>query len=385
MNNLPTELICQVYYFLSPNSLTKASLVKNIHGFDKIDFDILLSEEFWVNAIIYNRIVLIKLFITDNKKEYGNYGINILELAVQLNHIKIVELFLETSVNKYIIKWETMAKAIKNDNIEMIKLLLKHGYDINTINFWQQTVFFYAIKDNNEEIIELLLDAGANIYNKPRYGGITTVSYFLKLSNIEFLEKYHKDINWAQYMWEMKNLSTQSFKLLLKNGVDINSRNWNNSTLLIEECRKIKVNKSNVEFLIDNGADLNLQDNDGFTALHYIAAKNYPDILKLLLQSGANPLIANIAHGDYPIVYAISEYNIDNIKIIIEHNPDTLDLARTDGSGSLFVALQECSSYETIKYLIDKGPSNYKDTMHIALSNGKKEIIDLLIERKVFY
>jgi len=385
MNNLSTELICQVYYFLSPNSLTKASLVKNIHGFDKIDFDILLSEEFWVNAIIYNRIVLIKLFITDNKKEYGNYGINILELAVQLNHIKIVELFLETSVNKYIIKWETMAKAIKNDNIEMIKLLLKHGYDINTVNFWQQTVFFYAIKDNNEEIIELLLDAGANIYNKPRYGGITTVSYFLKLSNINFLEKYHKDINWAQYMWEMKNLSTQSFKLLLKNGVDINSRNWNNSTLLIEECRKVKVDKSNVEFLINNGADLNLQDNDGFTALHYIAMKNYPDILKLLLQSGANPFIDNNINGDYPIVYAISEYNIDNIKIIIEHNPDTLDLARTDGSGSLFVALQECSSYETIKYLIDKGPSNYKDTMHIALSNGKKKIIDLLIERKVFY
>jgi ankyrin repeat protein len=43
--------------------------------------------------------------------------------------------------------------------------------------------------------------------------------------------------------------------------------------------------------LLDYGADMNIQDNDGRTALHYCARANRPEIAKMLLDAGADKTI----------------------------------------------------------------------------------------------
>lgn len=47
------------------------------------------------------------------------------------------------------------------------------------------------------------------------------------------------------------------------------------------------------QVLIDAGADINFQNNDGSTALHTSAFFCYPDIVKMLLDKGANKTLKN--------------------------------------------------------------------------------------------
>ena len=76
-------------------------------------------------------------------------------------------------------------------------------------------------------------------------------------------------------------------------------------------------------YLIEKGADINLPSQNGFNVypIHSAAAGNYTDILRLLIQSGAQVNVKQQA-GSTPLHAAAQYGNLDMLIILLEHGAD---------------------------------------------------------------
>jgi ankyrin repeat protein len=56
--------------------------------------------------------------------------------------------------------------AVCRDNIELAKLLIKAGIDVNAKNFVGNTPLHWAVQKDNIEMAKLLIDSGAYVWTK---------------------------------------------------------------------------------------------------------------------------------------------------------------------------------------------------------------------------
>lgn len=116
---------------------------------------------------------------------------------------------------------------------------------------------------------------------------------------------------------------------LIEQGADINIQGNHGNTALIWAC--IHSVKPLASELVELGADLNVQDASGYTALHAACISSDCDwLMKLLLDAGADFEIKN-NYGETPLDIAI---NIQNINLIALINKRTVHLAEIKGSNA---------------------------------------------------
>lgn len=75
-----------------------------------------------------------------------------------------------------------------------------------------------------------------------------------------------------------------------------------------------------VKWLINNGANVNHQDRNGYSALHFAGQEKRFDCAKLLIDKGANPELADL-HGNTSLWTAIFNSQGDSrlVKLYIQH------------------------------------------------------------------
>lgn len=185
--------------------------------------------------------------------------------AVQNNQIETVQAILKTDfpIDETNHRGETpLLAAVHNNQISIAKELIDSGADINKQDHIKDSPYLYASAQGKNEILSYMLEKGTadqTVYN--RFGGNAL---------IPAAEKGHLD----------------NVKLLLADGsVDIDHQNNYGYTALIETValrdgsplyQKIATE------LLAAGADKELRDNDGKTALDYAKELNYPEMQQLL-------------------------------------------------------------------------------------------------------
>jgi ankyrin repeat protein len=125
------------------------------------------------------------------------------------------------------------------------------------------------------------------------------------------------------------------------------------NSLLLREIKKVKPNLEKIEVMIKSGlADVNANDEDENTPLHFASARNLIELAKLLIERGAD-VGAKDNGGWTPLHDASEEDNIEIAKLLIDAGAD-VNAKRNNGWTPLHLA-SDWNRIEIAKLLIEKG------------------------------
>jgi ankyrin repeat protein len=189
---------------------------------------------------------------------------------------------------------------IENNEIEKLDqlIILLGGDIINEFEIYKDIgkdhPIVFATKNNKYEILQILLKYNSNV----------------NMIMNEF--NHEKDGDKTPLIIASKNGFLKICELLIKNNADVNIKDSNDRTSLHYASRKNHINI--VKLLVENGANINDMYGDHSTALHEASRRGYTNIVKYLINNGSNVDTANM-YGDTPLIlsndYEISKMLIE--------------------------------------------------------------------------
>ena len=366
-------------------------------------------------AIKHNNIKAVKFFIENNANvEIATFdGTTPLVLAIEENKPKIVELLIkEGKANIYgsyageeIDKYPIYC-AVKNKNLNMIKILLNNNFDLKR----EPSILSYAIENGDENIIKYLIEKGSDI-DDTSINGISVlydavlnlnpklVEYLLEKGAI--IEKAGETDVYGNIMMAAVgskfNNSNDKFPVDLE-ALEKSAENSAKITeMIIGKADKNIINDSldgktpliiavgnsyfeTAKILIENGADVNSVDFEGWSALSYAVNNGDIEIAKLLLTNKAKINDELLLAIKSPIV----ESRIDMMKLLID-NGANINYADENEFTPLNIAI-ETGDMELTKFLITNG-ANVNSLMQdgvslivYAISQNNMDLLQILIE-----
>ncbi|KOS40814.1 hypothetical protein ACN38_g8303 [Penicillium nordicum] len=107
------------------------------------------------------------------------------------------------------------------------------------------------------------------------------------------------------------------------------------------------------ESLLQYGANLNVLDHNGMTALWWAMASDHFDIVELLLSSGAGTESVG-SDGLTPLLWAATEKNLAVLELLINHGAN-INAQNNSGKTALMRAVYREHSVPVLRLLLDKG------------------------------
>uniref|UniRef100_A0A2M4AAD6 Protein phosphatase 1 regulatory subunit 12a n=1 Tax=Anopheles triannulatus TaxID=58253 RepID=A0A2M4AAD6_9DIPT len=163
---------------------------------------------------------------------------------------------------------------------------------------------------------------------------------------------------------------------LLQDGADIDTANVDGLTALHQAC--IDDNLDMVEFLVQKGADVNRKDNEGWTPLHATASCGFLSIARYLIENGAD-LAAINSDGELPVDLA----NSDAMEDLIHHHNEQqgIDCDEARQAEERIMLSDATKWLRTDSSDCDKpDPKTGATAMHVAAAKGYNRVLKLLLE-----
>ncbi|XP_055373140.1 tyrosine-protein kinase Shark [Condylostylus longicornis] len=214
---------------------------------------------------------------------------------------------------------------------------------------------FFSIKDVKFHGLETLIE----FYRKSADELETQLNEFVKGQPPPNDSRSHGRTNLLHRATKENNKTIVSE--LLKCGYrNFDAKNQNGQTALHVAC--INSSEEILKLLINVGANVNCRDTEGNTPLHYACRTKSVSFIKTLINAKANIHIRNITTGYVPLHDAAKSGNLEIVKLLLEL--DAAHLARTSsGEFPLDLAI-EAGHHDVINLLknyIPKPPNTNKD------------------------
>ncbi|MEI0699012.1 ankyrin repeat domain-containing protein [Brachyspira intermedia] len=360
------------------------------------------------HAVRNNNPEMTKILIDkglDKNRDYGyEYSYYLTDIAIDNNNLDVLKLLVKRGDSK-----ETLIpKAVEQNNIEMVKYLLSIGQDIDAQifydGFWVNSPLKVAAENEYIEMAKFLIDKGANLNSADDYmlyaynnyditkllvdndvfnlNTNTTKEEAIKLVKdgkyyeIEKLLLSEDSNNIDGYDELMNAISKGDMKALeklVKDDTDLNKQYDKITPLCLAAARN---DKEMVKFLVEKGADINLEDGYGYTPLIIAMKYRNIDLAKNIVDLKPDLNAICSATGDTPLTYLAREvwFGTDLCYYMIKNGAD-VNKKNDNGDTPLIVAVQNVvGSYGMLGVIINMG-ADY----NIKNKEGKTAM-DIVIE-----
>lgn len=294
-----------------------------------------------------------------NLREVDDFGNTLIHILTSKGKVELVQKMLTlgtTSVNAANIAGETaLHLAADCGDLEMLKVLLEHGADVEVLDTAQRSPLFRAVLGGHLRLVQKLREVGSKT-DVLDASGESLVHAAVRIHSAEILKyllSLGVDVNLANASKEtplrvaiITGMADIAACLIGYNAkvteVDVRGRSLLHLASSKNDClvgrlvlKQLNVNIRDCEgatplhlaaefgclemikLLLNKGADVNAQDADGYTALHISCSKKNLDILKFLIYKGAS-LSLPTCHGNYPLHIAASHDNQQAMNFILE-------------------------------------------------------------------
>jgi len=217
-------------------------------------------------AALSGRVEVVKLLL-EKGAEFDVRGQNILTalfLSAARGPLEMVKLLQEKGVDINAGHGRALINAVDGGNVQVVKLLLNGGADVNTKDDSKTTVLMNAVGKGRLEITNLLLDKGADV-NASDNSHTTSLIYAVG-GHFELL-------NMLRYKGADNPNITAFMNIVGKGALPKDTIGKDRLTI--------------VSLLLDKGADVNVRDKWGRTALKFAQERGYAQIAELLKAHGA--------------------------------------------------------------------------------------------------
>lgn len=277
-----------------------------------------------------NYVDIAKMIVVRRKLIFKNVDAFFHHACISGNYIKAKFLLnFEASLKKDKDGKTPLFKAAENNHLQIVKLLLQWGADINDTGVDEMTPLFVSCVNGNKKVAEYLIEQQANIYKKNKHNilpyqaafqlGYTDICNILKdrmkelpksippsdNEHYTILRQRRKMICRKQEdkMDIKTNLSLNNTKiakqLLAFKGL-INSKDNHGRTPLHRACHAGR--SEEVTQLLENGATFST-DKQGQTGLHFACLKGHQKVVRILLRFNA-PINQTDTYGQTPLHFA---------------------------------------------------------------------------------
>ena len=345
-----------------------------------------------MQAIVHRSVAMTRLLLLygadPNKKNYR--GVSCLLAAVGKNPKKdsvarnitnaldLVTLLLHygANVNQSHNDETALTIAAANDAPTNVVLeLLKGGAEVDHADSDGNTALLYACTNGREKVVKTLLDHGAKVgyINKLKCETALTVAVkeqapVVLTENLLNEGAYvnHVDKNGhTALITASKKSAERVVELLLKHGADVNCECKQSGETALTEAVTRHCNKI-AKDLLKNGASVNHVTSTGKTALMSVCQDRNKEMLKLLLEYGADVNIVDTQTGESPLIAAVrAKTPLTFIEKLLNQRADVNHRSKS-GETALTHACKNGDD-EVIAHLLKKGAS----VNHVVQKTGQ--------------
>jgi ankyrin repeat protein len=205
-----------------------------------------------------------------------------------------------------------MLRAVQSNQPELIQLMIQRGVDPNAND--GILPLRQAVRSGNDPLVRLLLQHGAN---PNRQDGNTDSILQEALFSNSYIGFLHLTSRIEQFP-QVSRQGLETIRLILKAGANPNDRDRGNGTTVLMVAAG-HGNEELVKLLLQQGANAKAGNAYGETALHYAAWRGNLTIVQQLLSQKVSVNTPKSAFGRTPLMFAVRRGSLPIVKLLLAH------------------------------------------------------------------